>query len=45
VTTLGTRQPGDLVNLEVDVMAKQVEKLILHHLGRLSGTSKAEPTV
>lgn len=35
VTTLGTRRPGDLVNLEVDVMAKHVEKLILHHLDRL----------
>jgi riboflavin synthase len=27
-TTLGARQPGDLVNLEVDVMAKYVEKLM-----------------
>ena len=27
-TTLGFRQPGDLVNLEVDVMAKYVEKLL-----------------
>jgi riboflavin synthase len=27
-TTLGTRQPGDLVNLEVDVIAKHVEKLL-----------------
>jgi riboflavin synthase len=27
-TTLGLRQPGDLVNLEVDVMAKYVEKLL-----------------
>jgi riboflavin synthase len=26
-TTLGTRQPGDHVNLEVDVIAKYVEKL------------------
>jgi riboflavin synthase len=31
-TTLGLRQPGELVNLEVDVMAKYVEKL-LHHTG------------
>jgi riboflavin synthase len=29
-TTLGFRQPGDLVNLEVDVMAKYVEKLLSH---------------
>jgi riboflavin synthase len=27
-TTLGFKQPGDLVNLEVDVIAKYVEKLI-----------------
>ncbi|TIC80391.1 riboflavin synthase [Nocardioides sp. GY 10113] len=27
-TTLGFRQPGDLVNLEVDVLAKHVEKLV-----------------
>ncbi len=28
LTTLGTRQPGDLVNLEVDVIAKYVERLL-----------------
>jgi len=28
-TTLGLRQPGELVNLEVDVMAKYVEKLLV----------------
>jgi riboflavin synthase len=28
VTTLGTRGPGDLVNLEVDIMAKHVERLL-----------------
>ena len=27
-TTLGTRQPGDAVNLEVDVIAKYVERLL-----------------
>ena len=27
-TTLGTRQPGDPVNLEVDILAKHVEKLL-----------------
>lgn len=27
-TTLGTRQPGDRVNLEVDVIAKYVERLL-----------------
>ena len=33
VTTLGTKQPGDPVNLEVDVLAKYVERL-LHRHGR-----------
>jgi riboflavin synthase len=27
-TTLGTRKPGDLLNLECDVLAKHVEKLL-----------------
>jgi len=27
-TTLGTRQPGDTVNLEVDVIAKYVERML-----------------
>ena len=27
-TTLGSRQPGDIVNLEVDVIAKYVEKMV-----------------
>ena len=29
-TTLGSRQPGDIVNLEVDVIAKHVERLLEH---------------
>jgi riboflavin synthase len=28
LTTLGTKQPGDVVNLEVDVIAKYVERLL-----------------
>ena len=28
VTTLGAKQPGDLVNIEVDVIAKYVERLL-----------------
>ncbi len=32
VTTLGRGQPGDPVNLEVDVMAKHVERLLQAHL-------------
>ncbi len=30
-TTLGAKQPGDLVNLEVDVIAKYVERLVAPH--------------
>jgi riboflavin synthase len=30
-TTLGFRAPGDRVNLEVDVIAKYVERLLAHH--------------
>ncbi|HVE97062.1 MAG TPA: riboflavin synthase [Pseudonocardiaceae bacterium] len=33
LTTLGTRRPGELVNLEVDVIAKYVERLAWPHLG------------
>jgi riboflavin synthase len=29
-TTLGSRQVGDRVNLEVDILAKHVEKLLQH---------------
>ncbi|WP_181782538.1 riboflavin synthase [Pseudonocardia pini] len=36
-TTLGLRRPGDPVNLEVDVLAKYVEKLTAGYLG---GTRK-----
>ena len=33
-TTLGSRQPGDAVNLEVDVLAKHLEKLALPYFER-----------
>ena len=33
LTTLGLRRPGELVNLEVDVIAKYVERLALGYLG------------
>ncbi len=36
LTTLGTRDPGDLVNLEVDVLAKHVEKLLAARLEDLA---------
>lgn len=35
LTTLGERGPGDLVNLEVDVLAKYVQRLAGPHLARL----------
>jgi len=34
VTTLGYRSPGDRVNIEVDVIAKYVERLSAPHLNR-----------
>jgi len=37
-TTLGTKQPGDLVNLEVDVIAKHVEKLVHAYVSTSSTT-------
>jgi riboflavin synthase len=33
VTTLGIRRPGELVNLEVDVVAKYVERLATRNSG------------
>lgn len=39
-TTLGFRQPGDPVNLEVDVLAKHVEKLVRAYTG--ADTEKQE---
>ncbi|GGN01418.1 riboflavin synthase subunit alpha [Lentzea pudingi] len=37
LTTLGRRLPGDLVNLEVDVLAKYVERLAIPHLRAIAG--------
>ena len=42
LTTLGNKGVGDLVNLEVDVIAKYVERLLTH--GTTSTTTGAEPT-
>lgn len=45
LTTLGRAEPGDLVNLEVDVVAKYVEKLAAPHLPGLTehnGTGAGE---
>jgi riboflavin synthase len=43
LTTLGLRRPGDTVNLEVDVVAKYVERLAAPHLnaGREQGDNAA----
>ena len=40
VTNLGAKQPGDLVNLEVDVMAKYVERLVSAYLQREDGAPR-----
>lgn len=37
LTTLGFREPGDVVNLEVDVLAKYVERLVTPHLKEAAG--------
>jgi riboflavin synthase len=42
-TTLGIRRPGDLVNLEVDVMAKYVERLLLAGVRPGSGPDEEAP--
>jgi riboflavin synthase len=34
VTTLGARRPGDQVNIEMDVLAKHVERLVAPHRRR-----------
>ena len=35
VTTLGAKQPGDPINLEVDVLAKYVERLLTTHVSEM----------
>ena len=37
LTTLGFREPGDVVNLEVDVLAKYVERLVAPHVKEARG--------
>ena len=32
VTTLGVRKPGDRVNIEMDVLAKHIERLVEPHI-------------
>ncbi|MGH3517897.1 MAG: riboflavin synthase [Haloechinothrix sp.] len=41
MTNLGTKTPGDLVNIEVDVLAKYVEKLASAHLPQASAADPA----
>ena len=38
VTTLGTKQRGDLVNIEVDVIAKYVQRMLRPHLTTTAST-------
>jgi riboflavin synthase len=40
MTTLGNRTAGDIVNLEVDVLAKYVERLAEPHLRRQAGENE-----
>ncbi|TLQ47075.1 riboflavin synthase [Streptomyces marianii] len=40
LTTLGTKQPGDPVNLEVDVVAKYVERMLGDRSDRAGGTAE-----
>lgn len=42
LTTLGRKQPGDPVNLEVDVLAKYVEKLAMPHVTGHEGTDRGD---
>jgi riboflavin synthase len=44
VTTLGRRGPGDLVNLEVDVMAKYAERLLAGFVGEGARDAAAAPS-
>lgn len=43
LTTLGIKQPGDPVNLEVDVLAKYVERLLAAGVTPSAGTPLAAP--
>ncbi len=43
VTTLGSKGPGSLVNLEVDVMAKYTEKLLAGQLAALAQSVPPRP--
>lgn len=42
VTTLGVRRPGDRVNIEVDIIAKYVERMLTPHLADGSDPSRRE---
>jgi riboflavin synthase len=44
VTTLGVRRPGDLVNIEVDVVAKYLERLVAPHLDALQTRHESDPS-
>ncbi len=44
LTTLGLRQPGERVNLEVDVLAKYVERMLAARTGQMPSATE-EPKV
>jgi riboflavin synthase len=41
-TTLGTKKPGDRVNIEVDVLGKYVERLLAARLGETREAIEAQ---
>ena len=45
LTTLGVRRPGERVNIEVDVLAKYVEKLAGPHVAQLTGDNGGDKEV
>ena len=44
-TTLGHRKPGDFVNLETDILAKYVQKLLATRFDRASPTESPSHTL
>ncbi len=44
VTTLGVRRPGDLVNLETDILARHVQRLLAFAAPTSSATDVPEST-
>ena len=43
MTTLGELKPGDLVNIEVDIIGKYIEKLLSAKPAKARGSSSISP--